>query len=66
MHCGKLLECGPTGRIFSAPSHAYTPALLEARPLLDPHRRGGFELYGSVSAETPLYIRATGRRSPTD
>ncbi|MGH7106956.1 MAG: ATP-binding cassette domain-containing protein, partial [Acetobacteraceae bacterium] len=44
LYRGELLECGPTSRIFSAPVHAYTRALLEARPLLHPDGRGGFEL----------------------
>lgn len=36
MYLGKLVEYGPRERIFAAPSHPYTQALLAAAPLLDP------------------------------
>jgi peptide/nickel transport system ATP-binding protein len=37
---GLLLERGPVGRIVSAPSHAYTRALVEAQPVNWTTRRG--------------------------
>jgi oligopeptide/dipeptide ABC transporter ATP-binding protein len=39
MYLGRIVEEGPTERIFTAPSHPYTRALLESVPSLDPARR---------------------------
>lgn len=39
MYLGKLVEVGPTDRIFSAPSHPYTQALLNAVPMPSPKER---------------------------
>jgi oligopeptide transport system ATP-binding protein len=36
MYLGKIMEIGPTRRIFSNPRHPYTRALLAAAPELDP------------------------------
>ncbi len=36
MYLGKILELGPTDKIFSQPMHPYTRALLAAAPELDP------------------------------
>jgi peptide/nickel transport system ATP-binding protein len=41
---GEVVECGPVTEIFSAPSHAYTRALLGARPRLRSDGYGGFVL----------------------
>ena len=45
MHRGKIVEQGPTGRVFTAPENAYTRALLAASPepdpALRPQRRAG-------------------------
>jgi len=39
MYLGRIVEVGPTERIFSAPRHPYTKALLASIPSLDPDRR---------------------------
>jgi ABC-type oligopeptide transport system ATPase subunit len=39
MFQGRIVEMGETGRLFGAPQHPYTKALLSAIPLPDPDRR---------------------------
>lgn len=39
MYLGRVVEIGPTERIFSAAAHPYTQALLAAAPEMDPRRR---------------------------
>jgi oligopeptide transport system ATP-binding protein len=39
MYLGRIVELDRTERLFSAPSHPYTQALLGAAPELDPTRR---------------------------
>jgi oligopeptide/dipeptide ABC transporter ATP-binding protein len=36
MYLGRIVESGPTERLFVAPAHPYTKALLEASPIPDP------------------------------
>jgi peptide/nickel transport system ATP-binding protein len=38
MYLGKIIEVGEIGRVYSAPSHPYTQALLSAIPIPDPHK----------------------------
>lgn len=38
MYLGQLIEVGPARRIFAAPAHPYTRALIAATPRLDPDR----------------------------
>jgi peptide/nickel transport system ATP-binding protein len=39
MYLGRIVETGPTERIFTTPRHPYTKALLASIPSLDPERR---------------------------
>jgi oligopeptide/dipeptide ABC transporter ATP-binding protein len=39
MYLGRVMETGPVARVFNAPRHPYTTALLSAVPSLDPARR---------------------------
>jgi ABC-type oligopeptide transport system ATPase subunit len=39
MYRGRILETAPTSRLFDAPAHPYTRALLAAMPVLDPASR---------------------------
>src|SRR5581483_5414898 len=39
MYLGRIVETGPTERIFAEPRHPYTKALLASIPSLDPARR---------------------------
>ncbi len=39
MYLGQVMEIGPAGRLFTAPLHPYTRALLASRPSMDPARR---------------------------
>lgn len=39
MYLGHIVEEGPSDRVYHAPAHPYTKALLEAVPLLDPEKQ---------------------------
>src|SRR5215472_2465621 len=50
MYLGAIVELAETERLFTAPSHPYTAALLKAAPELDPGRRSVVE---AVRGELP-------------
>ncbi len=56
MYLGKIVEMGTTERLFAAPAHPYTRALLSAIPVTDPDApRTRIELDpASFNRETPL------------
>jgi oligopeptide transport system ATP-binding protein len=39
MYLGRVVELGPTRKVFAAPRHPYTKALIDAVPVPDPTRR---------------------------
>lgn len=58
MYLGRFVETGPTERLFSAPAHPYTAALLSANPEPDPDKARNRI---ALPAEVPsLLARPTG------
>jgi oligopeptide transport system ATP-binding protein len=54
MYLGKLVEQAPADRIFAAPAHPYTRALLAAAPVPDPAVRTPAHLGGEAQSATSL------------
>ena len=58
MYLGRIVEAGPTARLFSAPRHPYTAALLSASPRPDPDALlQRLEISGEIPS---LFRRPTG------
>ncbi len=49
MYAGRVIESGPVRRIFNAPAHPYTQALIESIPRLD----GGLERLTAIDGQPP-------------
>ncbi len=55
MYAGRIVETAPTTRLFTAPKHPYTEALLSAVPVPDPrHRAKRIVLEGEVADPSNL------------
>ncbi len=54
MYLGRLVEEAPAARLFAAPAHPYTRALLAAVPQPDPRQRLRFEDLASGDVPSPL------------
>ena len=54
MYLGRLVDVGPAERVFAAPHHPYTEALLSAIPTLDLDARPRIKLEGSLPSPTDV------------
>ena len=51
MYAGKIIECGPKGKIVSSPAHPYTIGLIGSIPSLE-HRK---KLFNAIGGRAPLF-----------
>ncbi|MBN8290989.1 ABC transporter ATP-binding protein [Rhodobacter sp. NTK016B] len=58
MYAGRIVETGPVARLFDAPRHPYTAALMACRPRLAPRNAGGFA--GIPGRVPPVGARPAG------
>ena len=58
MYLGKLVEVGPTQRIFDNPQHPYTKKLLSAIPIANPKLARA--AYDETNQEEQVKIEADG------
>jgi peptide/nickel transport system ATP-binding protein len=54
LYLGRLMEIGPSERVFSGPHHPYTEALLSAAPALDGSGSGRVRLEGEIPSAIDL------------
>jgi ABC-type oligopeptide transport system ATPase subunit len=68
MYAGRIVEMGSTEKIFNAPAHRYTQALLSAIPVADPNaaRHRIVLPPGAFDQQTPLREIAAGHLAATD
>jgi oligopeptide/dipeptide ABC transporter ATP-binding protein len=62
MYVGKIVEYGPTGRVFSCPAHPYTKLLLDCHPQPDPCIR--FHIANLSEPPDPLNLPSGCRFHP--
>ena len=55
MYLGRLVEIGPRRKVFEAPQHAYTQALMKAVPIADPSQRKSEKDLNFKSIPSPIH-----------
>ena len=60
LKAGRVVEEGPTDRVFAAPASLYTTALLQALPRLHRPDRGGRPMPTPVARDAPVVVEGAG------